>query len=72
MKTVLTAVTLAALSIAPTFIAPANADPISPWRDHSIRECVAMNNQYPHDPYDPRGGVQYMYQACMADHGEPG
>jgi hypothetical protein len=31
-----------------------------------------MNNQYPHDPYDPRGGVQYMYQACMADHGEPG
>jgi hypothetical protein len=72
MKVFLTAVTLAALTIAAAFVSAASADPISPWREHSIRECVAMNNRYPHDPYDPRGGVQYMYQACMADHGEPG
>lgn len=49
---------------------PALAAPNLSSRDQAIRECTAMQRQYGHDSYDPQGGVQYMYDACMANHGQ--
>jgi hypothetical protein len=49
---------------------PALATPISSQRDQVIRECTAMQRQDGHDDYDRQGGVQWTYDACMANHGQ--
>jgi len=41
-------------------------------RARIIHECMEMNSKYNTDPYGRTGGVEHMYNACMANHGQPG
>jgi hypothetical protein len=65
---------LASLIAVPAFMHSANAQQSngrSTARERAIHECMAMNKRYNNDPYSATGGVQHMYQACMADRGYP-
>ena len=60
--------TLLTATVAPS----ANAAPLSAARENAIRECMALQNRNSHDPFGVlRGGVQFHYRACMANHGQP-
>ena len=75
MKTLMTALTLGALTFAPAFVQSANAQESdngqSATRARAIQECMAMNKRFNTDPYGSTGGVEHMYRACMANHGQP-
>jgi hypothetical protein len=70
--------TVSAIALATSaFIQSASAQP--PREPHGdqdrariIHECMEMNSKHSTDPYGKTGGREYMYQACMADHGLPG
>jgi hypothetical protein len=71
--------TVSAIALATSaFIQSASAQPPrqSPHGDQDrariIRECMEMNSKHNTDPYGKAGGREYMYHACMADHGLPG
>jgi hypothetical protein len=58
--------------LAATFVQSANAAQLNAVRESAIRECMALQNRDSHDPFgELRGGVQYHYRACMANHGQP-
>jgi len=74
MKTLVTSLTLGAAVAASLLTQTANAQ----QSDHRfedrfaiIRECMVVNKRYNTDPYSAAGGVQHMYGACMANHGQP-
>jgi hypothetical protein len=69
MKSLILSLTLGALVASPMFAPAATAQ--TEERAAAIRECMAMNKRYNTDPYGAAGGVQHMYGACMANHGEP-
>jgi hypothetical protein len=74
MKTLIAALTLGTLIAAPAFIQSANAEyRLDPTRERAIQECMAMQNRDSHDGYEGKkgGGLQWNYQACMANHGQP-
>jgi hypothetical protein len=74
MKTLMIALTLAALIADPAFGQSAKArrpGDRANERARIIQKCMAMNRQHNNDPYDAKAGVEYMYQACMANHGQP-
>jgi hypothetical protein len=74
MKTLIAALTLGTLIAAPVFLQSANAQRLDPARARAIQECMALQNRDSDDPYEGNrggGGVQWTYQACMADHGQP-
>ena len=74
MKTLLIALALGAIIAAPTFGQSANAQRSGGRlneRARIIQKCMAMNKKYNNDPYDSKAGVQHMYNACMANHGQP-
>jgi hypothetical protein len=74
MKTLIAAFTLGTLIAVPVFVQPANAKRHDLAREQVIRECMALQNRESHDPYEGNkgGGVQWNYQACMANHGQRG
>jgi hypothetical protein len=58
--------------LAPALIQSASAERLDARRESAIRECMALQNRESHDPFDEiRGGVQFHYKACMANHGQP-
>ncbi len=69
MKTLLTVVTLGALTAASAFVQAANAQRFDPVRERAIRDCMTMQKQYPTDPYG-YGGAEHMYHACMTNKGQ--
>jgi hypothetical protein len=74
MKVLTIGLTFATLVTAPAFGQSAKAQRPgdgSNERARIIRKCMEMNKKYNNDPYDARAGVQFMYQACMANHGQP-
>ena len=71
MKTLIAALAVGTLVAAPAFVNSANAQRFDPERGRAIHECMALEKRDSHDTYSPRGGVQYHYRACMADHGQP-
>jgi hypothetical protein len=55
-----------------TLVQSASAAQLNTARDGAIRECMALQNRDSHDPFgELRGGVQFHYCACMANHGQP-
>ena len=73
MKTLIAALALGTILAAPAFVQSANAQRLDPARERAITECMALQNRDSHDGYEGKkgGGVQWHYQACMADHGQP-
>jgi hypothetical protein len=73
-KTYFAALTLGTLIAAPAFIPSANAEyRLDPARERAIQECMATQNRDSHDGYEGKkgGGLQWNYQACMANRGQP-
>lgn len=72
MKTLMAALTLGALIVAPAFVQPANAQraQMDTARERAMQECMAMNRKENHDPYGSSGGVQHHYRACMMNRGQ--
>jgi hypothetical protein len=74
MKTLATSLTLGAVIAASMLTQTANAqqsDHRIEDRPAIIHECMVMNKRFNTDPYSAAGGVQHMYGACMANHGQP-
>jgi hypothetical protein len=71
MKTLVTALTLGTLIAAPLFVQSANAREV--LREQIIRECMDLQNRLSNDGYEGRkgGGIQWLYRACMTEHGQP-
>ena len=67
MKTLITALTLSVLT-ASAFVQSANAQRFDSSRERAIQECMAMQKQYPTDPFG-HGGAEHQYHACMANKG---
>ena len=72
MKTLIAVLTLGAAIAMPSLTVSANAAP-GQSREQIIQECMAMQNRSSHDGYEGSkgGGLQWYYQACMANHGQP-
>jgi hypothetical protein len=64
--------TLGALLTVPNFVQGAKAQQSNSARERVIRECNLMEKRDSHDPYEgtKTGSRQFVYKACMADHGE--
>jgi hypothetical protein len=74
MKMLVTSLTLGALIAASVLTQTATAQQAghrTEDRPAVIHECMVMNKKYNTDPYGAAGGVQHMYGACMANHGQP-
>jgi len=71
MKTLIAALALGTLVAAPAFLSSASAQAVDGARERAIQECMVRQNKDSHDPYNRSGGVQFMYGACMAAHGQP-
>jgi hypothetical protein len=73
VATIVGGVILAASTFAPAAAQPLRgSQPSDQERARIIRECMDMNSKYNTDPYGRTGGVEHMYNACMANHGQPG
>ena len=73
VATIVGAVILAASTFAPAAAQPLRgSQPSDQERARIIHECMEMNSKYNTDPYGRTGGVEHMYNACMANHGQPG
>jgi hypothetical protein len=72
MKKLIAALSLSAVIAVPALVQSANAAPPQS-REQIIQECMALQNRSSHDGYEGSkgGGLQWYYQACMANHGQP-
>ena len=63
---------LGALLTMSNFVQTANAQQSNTAREQVLRECNLMEKRDPHDPYEgtKTGSRQFVYKACMADHGQ--
>jgi hypothetical protein len=54
------------------FVRTANAQNANPAREQALHECNLMERSDTHDPYEgtKTGSRQFVYKACMADHGQ--
>jgi hypothetical protein len=71
MKSLISALILGSVIVAPTLVVPANAQAVDQARERALRDCSAVQSRDSHDAYDRRAGVMFNYQACMAGHGQP-
>ena len=74
MKALVITLAVGALISAPAFGQSAKAQrpgDRSNDRARIIQKCMAMNKNYNNDSFDSKAGVQHMYNACMANHGQP-
>jgi hypothetical protein len=71
-KIVMIGISLGALLTVSNFVQTAKAQQSNPAREQVIRECNLMEKRDPHDPYEgtKTGSRQFVYKACMADHGQ--
>ena len=65
-------ISLGALLTMPNSVQAANAQNANTAREQALRECNLMEKRDPHDPYEgtKTGSRQFVYKACMADHGQ--
>ena len=63
---------LGALLTASNFVQTAKAQQSNTAREQVIRECNLMEKRDTHEPQEgtKTGGRQFVYKACMADHGQ--
>ena len=63
---------LGALLTMPNFVQVAKAQQSNTAREQAIRECNLMERRDTHDPQEgtKTGSRQFVYKACMADHGQ--
>ena len=71
-KIVMIGISLGALLTVSNFVQAANAQNANTAREQALRECSLMEKRDPHDPYEgaKTGSRQFVYKACMADHGQ--
>ena len=64
--------TLGALLTVSNFVQTAKAQQSNTAREQVIRECNLMERRDTHDPQEgtKTGSRQFVYKACMADHGQ--
>jgi hypothetical protein len=70
IKMLMTGIALGAVIAGPALVQPARAQQMTDERAKAIQECMAMNKKNNTDPYSSTGGVEHMYQACMANKGQ--
>jgi hypothetical protein len=65
-------ISLGALLTMSTSVQAANAQNANTAREQALRECNLMERSDTHDPYEgtKTGSRQFVYKACMADHGQ--
>ena len=71
-KIVMIGISLRALLTVSNFVEAANAQNANTAREQALRECSLMEKRDPHDPYEgaKTGSRQFVYKACMTDHGQ--
>ena len=71
-KILMIGISLGALLTMPNSVQAANAQNANTAREQALRECNLMEKRDPHDPYEgtKTGSRQFVYKACMADHGQ--
>ena len=65
-------ISLGALLTMPNSVQVANAQNANTAREQALRECSFMERRDTHDPQEgtKTGSRQFVYKACMADHGQ--
>ena len=71
-KILMVGLSLGALLTMSNFVQTAKAQQSNTAREQVIRECNLMERRDTHDPYEgtKTGSRQFVYKACMADHGQ--
>ena len=71
-KILMVGISLGALLTVSNFVQTANAQNSNTAREQAIRECSLMEKRDTHDPHEgtKTGSRQFVYKACMADHGQ--
>ena len=71
-KILMIGISLGALLTMPNSVQAANAQNANTAREQALRECSLMEKRDTHDPYEgtKTGSRQFVYKACMADHGQ--
>jgi hypothetical protein len=71
-KILMVGISLGALLTMSNSVQAANAQKANTAREQALRECNLMERSDTHDPYEgtKTGSRQFVYKACMADHGE--
>ena len=71
-KILMIGISLGALLTMPNSVQVANAQNANTAREQALRECSFMERRDTHDPYEgtKTGSRQFVYKACMADHGQ--
>jgi hypothetical protein len=71
-KILMVGISLGALLTVPNFVQTAKAQQSNPAREQAVRECNLMERRDTHDPQEgtKTGSRQFVYKACMADHGQ--
>ena len=71
-KILMVGISLGALLTMPNSVQAANAQKANTAREQALRECSLMERRDTHDPHEgtKTGSRQFVYKACMADHGQ--
>ena len=71
-KILMIGISLGALLTMSNFVQTAKAQQSNTAREQALRECNLMEKRDTHDPYEgtKTGSRQFVYKACMADHGQ--
>jgi hypothetical protein len=71
-KILMVGLSVGALLTVSNFVQVANAQNANTAREQALRECSLMERRDTHDPYEgtKTGSRQFVYKACMADHGQ--
>ena len=71
-KILMIGISLGALLTMSNSVQAANAQNANTAREQALRECSLMERRDTHDPYEgtKTGSRQFVYKACMADHGQ--
>jgi hypothetical protein len=71
-KILMVGLTVGALLTVSNFVQTAKAQQSNTAREQVIRECNLMEKRDTHDPQEgtKTGSRQFVYKACMADHGQ--
>ena len=70
-KILMIGISLGALLTMPNSVQVANAQNANTAREQALRECSFIERRDTHDPQEgtKTGSRQFVYKACMADHG---
>jgi hypothetical protein len=71
-KILMIGISLGALLTMSNSVQAANVQNANAAREQALRECNLMERGDTHDPYEgtKTGSRQFVYKACMADHGQ--